>query len=114
VQEFLSLLEASDEPKVAMISSTAGSIGETGGGRMVPYCVSKSALNMLTKLLHFRLRELDIPIVALHPGWVRTDMGGSSARLTVKDSVEGMAEVIASQKLDSPLFRDYRGEPVPW
>jgi hypothetical protein len=41
-------------------------------------------------------------------------MGGSSARLTVKDSVEGMAEVIASQKLDSPLFRDYRGEPVPW
>ena len=114
VQEFLPLLERSDRAKVAMISSTAGSIGETAGGRMVPYCVSKSALNMLTKLLHFRLRDLDIPIVALHPGWVRTDMGGSNALVSVKDSVEGMAEVIASQAPDSPLYRDYRGEPLPW
>jgi NAD(P)-dependent dehydrogenase (short-subunit alcohol dehydrogenase family) len=114
VQEFLPLLERSDGAKVAMISSTAGSIGETAGGRMIPYCVSKSALNMLTKLLHFRLRDLDIPIVALHPGWVRTDMGGSNALVSVKESVEGMAEVIASQSADSPLYRDYRGEPLPW
>lgn len=114
VQEFLPLLERSDGAKVVMISSNAGSLGETAGGRMVPYCVSKSALNMLTKLLHFRLRDLDIPIVALHPGWVRTDMGGSNGLVSVKDSVEGMAEVIGSQSADSPLYRDYRGEPLPW
>lgn len=114
VQEFLPLLEASDAAQVVMISSTAGSIGETGGGRMVPYCVSKSALNMLTKLLHFRLQESDISIVALHPGWVRTDMGGSNARLTVGDAVAGMAEVIAERQPGGPLFLDYRGEPVPW
>ena len=114
VQEFLPLLQGSDGAKIAMISSSAGSIGDTGGGRMVPYCVSKSALNMLTKLLYFRLRDLDIPIVALHPGWVRTDMGGSNAMISVKDSVSGMAEVIAAQGLDSPLYVDYQGTPLPW
>jgi len=114
VQEFLPLLEQSDGARIVMISSNAGSIAETAGGRMVPYCVSKSALNMLTKLLYFRLREAQIPILALHPGWVRTDMGGANARLDVKESVKGMMEVIASQELDSPLFRDHTGDPMPW
>ncbi|MFO8064187.1 MAG: SDR family oxidoreductase [Spirochaetota bacterium] len=114
VQEFLPLLEAGDDSKIAMISSSAGSIGETTGGRMVPYCVSKSALNMLTKLLYFRLSELKIPIVALHPGWVKTDMGGENARLTVDESVKGMASVLDSLGLKSPLYQSYTGEPLPW
>jgi NAD(P)-dependent dehydrogenase (short-subunit alcohol dehydrogenase family) len=114
VQEFLPLLQQSDAAKIIMISSTAGSIGETAGGRMVPYCVSKAALNMLTKLLFFRLRELDIPIVALHPGWVRTDMGGPNGQLNVKESVQGMAEVIDDISFESALFQDYAGEALPW
>lgn len=114
VQEFLPLLQAGDEPKVVMISSSAGSIGDTTGGRMVPYCVSKSALNMLTKLLYFRLSELKVPIIALHPGWVETDMGGENARLTVEQSVKGMASVIDSFGLGSPLYQNYAGEPLPW
>jgi NAD(P)-dependent dehydrogenase (short-subunit alcohol dehydrogenase family) len=114
VQAFLPLLEQSDGAKVVMISSSAGSISDTGGGRMVPYCVSKSALNMLTKLLWFRLRDVDIPIVALHPGWVRTDMGGTNGRLSVKESVEGMASVIEELRLDSALYQDYSGDALPW
>ena len=114
VQEFLPLLEAGDDSKVAMISSSAGSIGETTGGRMVPYCVSKSALNMLTKLLYFRLSEAKIPIVALHPGWVKTDMGGENARLTPEESVKGMAAVIETLHLKGPLYQNYEGNPIPW
>lgn len=114
VQELLPLLEQSDAAKVVMISSSAGSIGDTAGGRMVPYCVSKSALNMLTTLLHFRLREVEIPIVALHPGWVRTDMGGPNGRLSPKESVEGMAGVIEALDFDSPLYQDYAGNMLPW
>jgi NAD(P)-dependent dehydrogenase (short-subunit alcohol dehydrogenase family) len=114
VQEALPLLRASEAAKVVFISSSAGSISGQGGGRGVPYCVSKGALNMLAKLLYFHLREEGIPSAAVHPGWVRTDMGGSGAALSVEESVKAMIQVIEGLTLESPNYIDYRGEPMAY
>lgn len=114
VQAVIPLLRKSKAGKVAMISSTGGSIAHQQAGRVVPYCVSKAGLNMLTKLLYFHLREERISTVALHPGWVRTDMGGSGGALSPEESVAGMMTVIDGLTTESKLFVDYRGEELPW
>lgn len=114
VQEFVPLLRKGNDAKVVMIGSNAGSISSQGGGRGVPYCVSKAGLNMLTKLLYFHLRDEGIALTALHPGWVRTDMGGGNAALSVEESVAGMQQIIEKLGFDSPLYQDYRGNELPY
>lgn len=114
LKALLPLLRRGDGAKVVNMSSSAGSISGQGGGRGVPYCVSKGALNMLTKLLSFHCREEGMPIVALHPGWVRTDMGGPGGALSVEESVQGMMQVIADLSEDSPLYVDYSGRELTW
>jgi NAD(P)-dependent dehydrogenase (short-subunit alcohol dehydrogenase family) len=109
VKAFVLLLKQGMSPKVVMISSSAGSIAGQGGGRGVPYCVSKAGLNMLTKLLYFHLRDEGIATTAIHPGWVRTDMGGSSGALSVEESVTAMQKLIDRLGFDSPIYQDYRG-----
>lgn len=114
VQTMIPLLRKSAAGKVAMISSTGGSIAHQQGGRVVPYCVSKAGLNMLTKLLYFHLREDGVATVALHPGWVRTDMGGPGGALSPEEAAAGMIKVIDELTTESALFVDYRGEELPW
>jgi NAD(P)-dependent dehydrogenase (short-subunit alcohol dehydrogenase family) len=114
LKAFYPLLRQGRNPRVVMISSVVASMELTRGGREVPYCVSKAALNMLTLLAYYRLREDRIPIVALHPGWVKTDMGGSGAQLSVDESVSAMVRVIDQLNLKSPVYLDYRGKPLPW
>ncbi len=108
------LLRKSDNGRVVMIGSSAGSIASQGGGRGVPYCVSKAALNMLTRLLYFHCRDEGVAITSLHPGWVRTDMGGDGGALSVEESVSHMRERIAELTSESPVYMDYRGEKMPW
>ena len=113
-QELFGLLRASANARIVMISSNAGSIAGQGGGRGVPYCVSKAALNMLTKLLSFHCAAEGVAIVAIHPGWVATDMGGAGGTLTVEESVSRMTELIAALTTDSLLYVDYTGTEMPW
>jgi NAD(P)-dependent dehydrogenase (short-subunit alcohol dehydrogenase family) len=114
LQALLPLLRKGSDAKVVMISSSAGSISGQGGGRGVPYCVSKGALNMLSKLLYFHCRDEGMAIVALHPGWVRTDMGGPGGALSVEESVAGMMNVIDHQTTESPIYVDYTGREMAW
>jgi NAD(P)-dependent dehydrogenase (short-subunit alcohol dehydrogenase family) len=113
-QAFLPLLQRSRSAKIVMISSTAGSIALAESDRTIPYSVSKAALNMLTRLLSFRLDKDSIPILALYPGWVKTDMGGNEATLTISESVSGMANVIMGFSAKDPIYQDYSGEELPW
>jgi NAD(P)-dependent dehydrogenase (short-subunit alcohol dehydrogenase family) len=114
VQEALPLLRNSGGAKVVFISSSAGSISGQGGGRGVPYCVSKGALNMLAKLLYFHLKDEGIPSVAIHPGWVRTDMGGENASLSVEESVREMIETIGRLDFETPNYIDYSGDEMAY
>ena len=104
-----------DGARVANLSSVMGSISRCGEFRSPSYCSSKAAQNMLTVELAHALRARGIVVLALHPGWVQTEMGGSSATVAVDDSAIGLLKVIdASAIEDSGHFRDWSGKSLPW
>jgi NAD(P)-dependent dehydrogenase (short-subunit alcohol dehydrogenase family) len=99
---------------IAMMSSRLGSIAESSG-MTLPYSTSKAALNLLAKGLAATLAARGIIVVALSPGWVRTDMGGVGAPLSPQTSVAGLRKVIAGLKApDSGKFLSYDGSSIPW
>ena len=105
---------ASGRKTIAMMSSRLGSITESSGATL-PYATSKAALNMLVKGLAASLAGRGIKVVALSPGWVRTDMGGESAPLAPEVSIAGLRKVLAGLKGgDSGKFFSYDGSPIPW
>ena len=100
---------------LAFVSSRMGSITEAGAGYGMLYRVSKAAVNMLAKLAHVDLSPSGVRVVTLHPGWVRTDMGGPNADVDTAHSVAGMRGVIADPRAyASGGFFDYRGQALPW
>jgi NAD(P)-dependent dehydrogenase (short-subunit alcohol dehydrogenase family) len=104
-----------DGARVANITSQLGSVASTTRFGTPSYNISKAAQNMATALLAAALRERGITVVALHPGWVQTDMGGAGATLTPEQSVAGLLRVIGALKpSDSGRFLDWRGEALPW
>ncbi|XP_039236807.1 C-factor-like [Pipra filicauda] len=82
---------------------------------MYPYRASKAAQNMVTRCLAAELQDKGILCVAIHPGWVKTDMGTEKAPLTVEQSVRGILTVLASLSQDaSGAFLDWEGNCLPW
>jgi NAD(P)-dependent dehydrogenase (short-subunit alcohol dehydrogenase family) len=111
---FLPLLKEGREKKVVNITSTMGSI-QLSTGDMVPYRVSKAALNMLTKNMAIAYRPSGITVVGLHPGWVRTDMGGPEAPLSVEESVSKLLGIIESLSPSrSGEVISFEGEVIPY
>lgn len=109
------LLAKGDGAIVANISSQLGSIARTDSFYTPSYAISKAALNMATVLLAHGLADSGVCVVAFHPGWVRTDMGGANAPVAPTASVAGMLNVISRLKLeDGGTFVDYLGHPLPW
>ena len=104
-----------DGARVANLSSQLGSIANTGRFGTPSYAISKAALNMATVQLAHALRERGIVVVALHPGWVRTDMGGAQASEAPEESVTGLRTVIDGLGPDdSGRFLDWTGAALPW
>ena len=105
----------SDGATVANLSSALGSIASTSRFGTPSYNISKAAQNMATVLLAHALRDRGIRVVALHPGWVQTDMGGDGAQIAATDSVAGLLQVIDGLTLDdSGRFIDWQGQSQPW
>nr|WP_295661558.1 SDR family oxidoreductase [Polymorphobacter sp.] len=104
-----------DGGTIAALSSTLGSIGANTGGGLYTYRMSKAALNAGLKTLAIELKRRDIAVAALHPGWVKTDMGGAGAEVAVDASVTGLRQVIAGlTPAATGVFLDYRGNALPW
>ena len=100
---------------LAFMSSRMGSIAEAGAGYGTLYRVSKAAMNMVAKLAHVEYSPLGVRVLSMHPGWVRTDMGGPNAEVEVATSVEGMRRVIESPvAFPGGCFYDYRGQSLAW
>jgi NAD(P)-dependent dehydrogenase (short-subunit alcohol dehydrogenase family) len=100
---------------VVNVSSGLGSLAATPGGFSYAYCASKSALNMLTVLMHRELSGDGFTIVSLDPGWNRTDMGGASAPLDPRDTVRSMVALLERLgPADSGRFLGYDHQPRPW
>lgn len=118
-QAFLPLLRKGPTKKILNISSVLGSITNIAtanpGGHGSAYDVSKTALNMLTKLFANHLAEENFIVYATHPGWVKTDMGGDSAPVEQVDSIAGMLKVLDNiQHQDNGSFYNYTGSKIEW
>ena len=101
--------------KIVFISSQMGSIDDNYSGRFYFYRSSKSALNSAAKSLSIDWKEDGISILILHPGWVKTDMGGDNAKLEIPDSISQMIKVINDLNLtNSGSFVNYAGEKLEW
>lgn len=100
---------------IAVMSSGLGSVGLNDGGRWEVYRASKAALNTLMRSYAARHAGDGRSLALVDPGWVRTDMGGPSARLAIEDSIPGVVDAVAARRGDTGLrFVNYRGETVPW
>lgn len=100
---------------VAFMSSILGSIGTNDDGRAELYRASKAALNSLIRSFRARHAQAEMTVLALHPGVVRTSMGGPSAPLDIATSVSGIADVIAARwGQGGQAFVDYRNQVIPW
>jgi NAD(P)-dependent dehydrogenase (short-subunit alcohol dehydrogenase family) len=113
-QALLPNLRAGKRRTIVNLSSQLGSIADSSG-RWYAYRASKAALNQINKTLSAELAPEGFTCVVLHPGWVRTDMGGASATYSPQESVGGLIAVI--EKLgpgDTGRFYDFKGTPIPW
>lgn len=103
------------EACVAIMSSRVGSIADNLSGGVDLYRASKAALNMLARCYALSPEGLNRPVLLLHPGWVRTAMGGPEAPLDPDESAAGLLEVIAVEgQMPGLRFMDYRARAIPW
>ncbi|MET0341147.1 MAG: SDR family oxidoreductase [Polyangiales bacterium] len=114
VEAFLPHVEKSDRKLLVAITSGMGSIAESSGG-FYAYRASKAALNMTYRNLALDLKGRGVTSVVINPGWVQTDMGGSGAPLSPKESIAKMRAIFDGLTLaDSGKFLNYRGGTLPW
>ncbi|HIB35865.1 MAG TPA: SDR family oxidoreductase [Dehalococcoidia bacterium] len=100
--------------KIINITSGMGSISRTTSGDL-SYRMSKAALNMAGRNLHIEMKEHNTIIVQIHPGWVRTDMGGMNAAISTEESAKGIINSIENLSPNqSGTFFDYKGDQIPW
>ncbi len=105
----------SERKVIAFQTSLMGSIADNGSGGAYAYRLSKVALNMVGKGVANDLRSRGIISVLLHPGWVRTRMGGPSGKISVEDCVDGQQRILdALTPAQSGRFFNYDGRELPW
>ncbi|MGB5590851.1 MAG: SDR family oxidoreductase, partial [Gammaproteobacteria bacterium] len=113
-QALLPNLRAGKARLIISMSSQLGSIANSNG-RWYAYRASKTALNQFNKIWSVELASEGFTCVVLHPGWVRTDMGGPNASYSPEESVTGLVNVIgALTPEDNGGFYDFQGNPIPW
>ena len=114
-QAFIDLLRKSSEPKIVSVTSGYGSVSGNDGSFPYHYAASKAALNMYMRSLAGDVGKFGGVVAVINPGWVRTDMGGPDATLSVEETVGGMIKTIdALAADDNGSFVDYRGKRVAW
>jgi NAD(P)-dependent dehydrogenase (short-subunit alcohol dehydrogenase family) len=106
---------ASDTRRIAFISSRMGSMARNDSGGAYIYRSSKAALNAVVKSFAIDTAARGTTVLAFHPGWVRTDMGGPNADIDAATSVAGMRRVLAKAAVaDSGRFFNYDGAAIDW
>lgn len=100
---------------VAIMGTSLGSIADNSSGGLYAYRSSKAAVHMVMKSLAIDLAPRELLVVALHPGWVRTDLGGPAAPLRPDQSAKGLFKVLNNlTATDSGRLLSYTGEELPW
>lgn len=100
---------------MAFMSSILGSVTIPDGGEICLYKASKAALNSMINSFVVELQRPDLCVLAMHPGWVKTEMGGENAEIDVLTSTRGMLEQVKAQSGNAGLrFINYKGEALIW
>jgi NAD(P)-dependent dehydrogenase (short-subunit alcohol dehydrogenase family) len=114
-EAFITQITQGNRKTIVTITSKMGSVADNGRGGSYIYRSSKSAVNMVVKSIAIDLESDEIISVLLHPGWVRTDMGGPNGLISVEQSVSCMLSVIREvTSTDSGKFIAYDGQIIPW
>lgn len=114
-QALLSNLKAGKDKKAIFLTSLMGSIDDNSSGRYYDYRASKAGLNAAVKSFAIDTKGDGITAIVVHPGWVKTDMGGPNAPTDATASVGGIRKVIAKLKpSDSGEFFGYDGRKLKW
>ncbi|WP_114766803.1 SDR family oxidoreductase [Vibrio rhodolitus] len=115
IQALQNNVAASEYKTIIGISTRVASLGDNSSGNMYSYRTSKVALNQILVSAAQNLRDKQVKTLAIHPGWVQTDMGGENALYTPQESVAGIIEVAESLTLEqSGSFRVFDGSTVEW
>ncbi|MBV6289728.1 SDR family oxidoreductase [Pseudomonas aegrilactucae] len=100
---------------IAFMSSILGSVGIPDAPEMALYKASKAALNSMINSFVVQLGDTPLTVLAMHPGWVKTDMGGEGAEIDVLTSTRGMVEQVQASSGKGGLhFINYKGESLVW
>ncbi len=112
---FLPHVQKSTQKKVVAITSLMGSIGDNGSGGSILYRSSKAALNAAMKSIAIDNQHKNITVLILHPGWVKTDMGGLNAPMEITESITKMRRTIAEFTIEKTgQFLRYDATSLPW
>jgi NAD(P)-dependent dehydrogenase (short-subunit alcohol dehydrogenase family) len=115
IKHALPLVRKGRKKLIVNISSEAGSIGSAWRKSEYAYCMSKAALNMASQILQNDLRSEGIKVLALHPGWFSSDMGGATAPITPADAAKKVVPLLLkSFDLNGPLYYDTDGKVMEW
>lgn len=115
MEYFSENIAMSDKKIIASMSSKMGSMDDNGSGGAYAYRATKAALNAVMVSAAHDLRHLDITCLILHPGWVRTDMGGPNGELSVEQSAKKLRTILDQSKItDTGKFYDIDGSIIPW
>ena len=115
IQQFLPLMKEDGLKRLTTISSESGSIGACWRDREFGYGMSKAAINRSIILLHHYLAPRGFQLLALNPGWMRTDMGGPDAARDPRDAAKDVFDLaMQDRNADEPIFLHHDGTPIPW
>lgn len=116
VKHFLSMLRASSSPCILNISSESGCFAHAYGGDY-SYALSKNAINFFSAQLRKELTPQGFMVYSVHPGWIRTSMGGWEAPGNPEDSARGIVDLL-ERKIKLPteeaIMIDYKGQAMPF
>ncbi|MDP2126063.1 MAG: SDR family oxidoreductase [Pseudohongiella sp.] len=114
-QALLPALRRGKDKRIAFLSSMMGSIADNSSGGSYIYRSAKAGLNQAVKSMAVDLAKEDFIVLPLHPGWVKTDMGGPNAMIDVTTSVTGLLQRIQkTTSADSGKFLNYDGKVIAW
>ncbi len=108
------LMQEAPNPRIVTISSQMGALNRDAVG-MYAYRSSKAAVNKVMQVMALELKEQGITVCPVHPGWVKTDMGGDEADITAQESAAGIIKLTQGLTLDqSGTFFTWEGDIHPW